>query len=220
MRTDDRVERAGVLYERAVFGGDASALATAEEDLDMVEATLALARGRIVHARFLVEGKEDADELSSFARAAQLFQKLGDRRGEGDALFWIGCFHQVVRQDNAAAVPLLERSRDLALQVGDQLTLSYALRHLGIAEHTAGRLDLARHLLEESVRLRREIGFMPGVAANLVGLAYIAAGEGRRDEALAMLEEASTIAQTSGAHGVSRSIEEAQNSLSLVEGAE
>jgi Flp pilus assembly protein TadD len=51
--------------------------------------------------------------------------------------------------------------------------MSEALRHLGIAEHRAGRLDTARQRLEESVRLRREIGLMPGVAANLVGLAYI-----------------------------------------------
>ena len=60
--------------------------------------------------------------------------------------------------------------------------MSYALRHLSIAEHTAGRLEAARRLLEESVRLRREVGFLPGVAANLVGLIYIAAAQGRRDE--------------------------------------
>jgi hypothetical protein len=31
-------------------------------------------------------------------------------------------------------------------------------------------LDEARERLEESVRLRREVGFMAGVAANMVGL--------------------------------------------------
>jgi hypothetical protein len=36
------------------------------------------------------------------------------------------------------------------------LTLSYALRHLGIAEHRAGHLDQARSYLEESTRLRRQ----------------------------------------------------------------
>jgi tetratricopeptide (TPR) repeat protein len=113
-----------------------------------------------------------------------------------------------VRQDSDAAVPILQPSYKLAAQAGDKLTMSYALRHLGIAEHAAGRLDAARGLLEDSVRLRRELGFMPGVAANLVGLAYIAAADGRRDEALALIAEASAIAQASGADGIMRQVEE------------
>jgi hypothetical protein len=65
-------------------------------------------------------------------------------------------------------------------QVGDKLTMSYAIRHLGFAHMAAGAGDAARQRLEESVRLRREIGFQPGVAAGLVALAHLAAGEGRR----------------------------------------
>jgi hypothetical protein len=53
MSPDERIERAGLLYERAVFGGDTGVLAIAERELDGVEADLALARGRIVHARSL-----------------------------------------------------------------------------------------------------------------------------------------------------------------------
>ncbi len=213
MSADERIERARLLYERAVFGGDAGALATAERELDAVEADLALARGRVIHARFLQERNEDPHELRLFQRAAQLYQKLGDMRGEGEALFWVGTFHQVVRHDNDAAVPALERFCELASQVGDKLTMSYALRHLGIAEHTAGRLDAARERLEESVRLRREIGFLPGVAANLVGLAHIAAEQCHRDEALALVEEAGAIAVASGAQGILRSVEQARAQL-------
>lgn len=213
MSTDERIERARLLYERAVFGGDASALATAERELNAVEADLALARGRVVHARFLEHRIEDPDELALFQRAAQLYQMLGDTRGEGESLFWVGAFHQVVRHDNAAAVTALERSCELATQVDDKLTMSYALRHLGIAEHTAGRLDASRERLEESVRLRREIGFLPGVAANLVGLAHIAAGQGRRDEALTLVEEAGAIAEANGAQGIVRSVEQARAQL-------
>jgi len=93
------------------------------------------------------------------------------------------------------------------------LTLSYALRHLGIAEHTAGRLEAASTRLEQSVRLRRELGFAPGVAANLVGLAYIAAQEGRRDDAMTLIDEAGALAQSSGARAVFRTVEEARRSL-------
>jgi hypothetical protein len=91
--------------------------------------------------------------------------------------------------------------------------MSDALRHLGIAEHRAGRLAAARERLEESVRLRREIGLMPGVAANLVGLSYIAAADGRRDESLTLIEEAGVIARASGAHRIMRQVEEARTQL-------
>ena len=110
-------------------------------------------------------------------------------------------------------MPALERARQFAEQAGDKLTLSYVLRHLGIAEHGAGRLDTARERLEESTRLRRDIGFLPGVAANLVGLAYVASAQGRRDEAMAAAEEASTIATGSGAHAIARQAEQARASI-------
>jgi hypothetical protein len=134
-------------------------------------------------------------------------------RGEGEALFWIGCFHQVVRQDDAVALPLFERSRDLAERSGDRLTLSYALRHLGLVAHAAGHLDEARAHLAESTRLRRELGFAPGVAANLIGLAYIAAAQDRGPDARTILDEATILARDSGAAGITHHIEEARKDL-------
>jgi tetratricopeptide (TPR) repeat protein len=215
MSTDERIERARLLYERFVFGGEASMLAAADRELDAVEADLALARGRVMHGRFLEQRDndpeqltEDPRELALFERAAELYQALGDVTGEAESLFWVGCFHQIVRHDNDAAVPVLDRSCELAAQAGDKLTMSDALRHLGIAEHVAGRADQARERLEESARIRREIGLMPGVAANLVGLAYIAGGQGRRAEAFALADEAAAIAAASGAHAIARQAEE------------
>ncbi|MEQ4723870.1 hypothetical protein [Nonomuraea sp. B19D2] len=177
MGVDARLERAKALYERAVFGGDVGGLEVADRELNGLEADLALARGRVAHARFLDGQGEDAEEMALFERA------------------------------------VLERSHELATRAGDKLTLSYVLRHLGIAEHVAGRLQAARERLEESVRLRREIGFPAGVAANLVGLAYIAVAEGRRDDAVAVLDEAGELAGASGAAGVLRTIEEARAQL-------
>ncbi|WP_067127830.1 tetratricopeptide repeat protein [Microtetraspora malaysiensis] len=220
MSAEDRIERAKTLYERAVFSGDASVLANAERGLDAVEADAALARGRILHARFLNERAsagsspvEDPAELPLFERALQLYRALGDARGEAEALFWIGCLHQVIRRDNETAVPELEQSCRLAAQVGDKPTQSEALRHLGIAAHMAGRLDEARERLEESSRLRREAGALPGVAANMVGLAYIAAAQDRRADALAALDEAHAIAQAHGAHAIVRQIEQARREI-------
>ena len=217
---DERVRRAEMLYERAVFSGDTGLLAEADRELDAAEADLAVARGRLMHTRFLlgrdqnpVAAEEDPGELPLFELAARLYRALGDVRGEAEALFWIGCFHQVVRRDDQTAVPILERSRQLAEQVGDKGTMSEALRHLGIAEHRAGHLDGARERLEESTRLRREIGLMPGVAANLVGQAYIAAADDRRDYARTLLSEAAAIADATGAHRIMRQVDEARADL-------
>nr|WP_055506824.1 tetratricopeptide repeat protein [Nonomuraea pusilla] len=212
---DDRIRQAARLYERAVFGGEAEALEPAGRVLDAVEADLALARGRVAHARFLQGGEEDPAEPALFQQALRLYQRLGDTRGEAESLFWTGCYHQVVRGDDDTAVPLLERSRELAARTADPLTASYALRHLGIAHHRAGRLAQARACLEESTRLRRELGFLPGVATNLVGLTYLAVQEGRRDDAVALAAEAGELAAGSGAHGVMRDVEEARAALEL-----
>ena len=217
MSADERIERSRLLYERALFQGDADALHEAGWALDVVEADLALARGRLIHGRFLQQRAEDPDlasadprELALFKRAARLYRARDDVRGEAKALFWVGCYHQVVRRNQRAAVPVLRRSLELATRAGDPMTRSEALRHLGIADHAAGRLDAARRQLEESTRLRREAGHLPGVAANLVGLTYIAAGQDRRDDALALIEEARAIAEASGARALMRQVEEAR----------
>jgi tetratricopeptide (TPR) repeat protein len=206
---DERARQAGLLYERAVFTGDARPLAEADRELDAAEADLAVARGRVMHTRFLLRrdqdpaaAKEDPGELPLFERAAGLYQALGDIRGEAEALFWVGCLHQVIRHDNAAAVPALEQSLKLASQADDKAVKSEALRHLGIAAHGTGQLEVARLRLEESTRLRREIGLLPGAAANMIGLAYIAAAQHRIDDALELLDEASRIAQASQAHRI------------------
>jgi tetratricopeptide (TPR) repeat protein len=220
MSVDERIERSRLLYRRALFESDSGALAEAERELEGVAADLALAQGRIIHGRFLQQraedpeqAREDPRELALFERAVELYRAHGDLRGEAESLFWVGCCHQVVRRDNEAAVPVLWRSLELATEAEDTMTMSEALRHLGIAEHAAGRLEAARLHLEESTRLRREIGAWPGVASNLVGLIYIAAGQDRRDDALKLVAEARAIAEASGATVLLRQIEEASAQL-------
>jgi tetratricopeptide (TPR) repeat protein len=207
VNTDGLAERAKQLYEQAVFGGDAEALTIADRELDAAEADLALARGRILHARFLEDRQEDPRELPLFEQAAELYHRLGDARGEAEALFWIGCCHQVVRDSDEAGLPFLERSYRLAVAAGDDLTRSYAVRHLGFADLANGDMAAGRRRLEESVELRRKIGFQPGVAAGLLALAQVAAETGDRDSELALLDEAEAIARDSGAHGILHWIE-------------
>jgi tetratricopeptide (TPR) repeat protein len=218
---DERVRQAGLLYERAVFTGDAAPLAAADRELDGAEADLAVARGRLAHTRFLLRrdqdpasAQEDPGELPLFERAAQLYRGLGDTGGEAEALFWVGCFHQVVRRDNDTAVPVLDRSLELASQAGDKAVLAEVLRHLGIAAHAGGQIESARQRLEESTRLRRETGHLLGAAANMVGLAYMAAAQDRGQDALALLDEAAAIAEAAQATRILQQVDEARVELS------
>ncbi|WP_238152626.1 tetratricopeptide repeat protein [Kribbella speibonae] len=210
---DELMRQVDELYERAVFNGDYAELPDADRALDAVEARLLLQRGRILHCRFLKSRVEPVEELAYFERAAGLFREVGDERGEAEAQFWIGCFHQVVRDDNATAVPCLTAAADLARKTADDLTLSYALRHLGIAAQMSGDLPKARALLEESTTLRRTLGFTAGVAANLVGLIYLAIAENRPEDAQALANEAETLATTSGATAITNQITTARAHL-------
>jgi tetratricopeptide (TPR) repeat protein len=210
---DERVGLAGELFGRAIFSGDVEALTAADGELDAVEADLVLARGKVLHGRFLASREENPRELALFERALELYRSVDDERGQAEAFFWIGCFHQVVRDDTEPALSALTTSRELATKTGDNLTLSYALRHLGIAAHMAGNLDEARALLEESTAVRRTLGFTAGVAANLVGLVYIAKAEGRTEDARALAHEAAELAASADAAKISEQIAEARSGL-------
>ncbi|MFJ4200605.1 tetratricopeptide repeat protein [Streptomyces sviceus] len=210
MQGQDWIERAGELFEAAMFGGETSALDRSDDVLDAVEAPLSMARGKVLHVRFLNERKENSEELVLFERAAELYERLGDTSGQADALFWIGCWHQVVKGDGATGRPYFERSYALAKSVDDPMTMSYAIRHLGFADRDAGHFDQARERLTESVTLRREIGFRPGEAAGLVALAYLAAETGDPSAAFRYLDEAQSVAESCGAKAVLGWIDQAR----------
>lgn len=206
MGNDQRLDEAYELYQASVFYGDDDAVARAQPVLDSLEADLALARGRLIHARYLKEhGPEDPAELRSFERAAEIYRELGDERGEAEALFWIGTYNQVLHHDGEASIPFLQRAEELALRTGDKLLLSYIARHLGFVEQMVNSdLEAARKRQEQSVALRREVGHQPGVAAGLLALADIAEEQGDPAERARLLDEAEAIANDSGAKGILR----------------
>ena len=207
--TTDPLARADLLNEWALFAGDADARKRAGDELARAEALIALGRGRILHAQFLDERKEDPRELELFERALELARSLDDRALEAQALFWVGLVHQVVRGDSPASQRSFQSSYDFAQELGDTLTMSYAARHLGFVDLAAGRGEEAWSRFEESVALRRADGFLPGVAAGLLTLGEVAAEAGRVEQARELLLEARTLAEQVGAEPFLRRIEEA-----------
>lgn len=209
MSRDSWQLRAARCYDDATFGGRPELVVEGELELEMVEADLAFARGKLLHARFL-DSRENLDgvdrderELPLFERAVELYGKLDDRAKLADALFWVGCCHQVVLDDESAALDYFHASYDLAAELGEDLIRSFAVRHLGFAALSTGELELADTRFAESLRLRREAGApAAAVAAAIIPLAVLAEqrGEQRRTEEL--FAEAHRIAEDNGAVGV------------------
>src|ERR1022692_4477337 len=79
MCADERIDRSRLLYERALFDGDGSALSVAERELDSVEADLALARGRLIHGRF-IEERNDSEQAREDPRELALFESFRSSR--------------------------------------------------------------------------------------------------------------------------------------------
>jgi tetratricopeptide (TPR) repeat protein len=198
----DDLEHAERAYQAAMFAGETADAAAALQDLGGSGPEYDLARGKLRHCANIAERRQDTEELACFERAETAFARRGDLRGAGEALFWQGCYRQVLAGDDEIARPLFERALELSQQSGDPLTSSYSLRHLGISRHMAKDLDAAERLLEESTSLRRAIGFEAGVAANLVGLAFIALDRGDRQQAQIRAQEAEQAARECGAHAV------------------
>jgi hypothetical protein len=69
---DERIKQARLLYEQAVFTGDTAPLAEADRQLDAAEADLAVARGRILHTRFLLRRDEAPAAAASEADPGEL----------------------------------------------------------------------------------------------------------------------------------------------------
>jgi tetratricopeptide (TPR) repeat protein len=196
-------------YERASFGGDEADLAASLTEVTVLRAVLDLAHGRLLHTQFLADHQDRPAELTAFERAAEAFGDAGDVRGEAEALFWIGTYHQVVHGDTDGALPAFVRAGELADAVGDERTLSYVERHLGFIDQDAGRAEQAQARFEESLRLRRKIGFQPGVAAALLALAEFHEAQGHSAEARRYLAESRQAAEATDSRSVLRWIAEA-----------
>jgi tetratricopeptide (TPR) repeat protein len=204
-----RLERAKALLEQATFGGEQNALDEADRQLDAVEAELALVRARVEYER---DRGESAGAVGLYERALRMYRRLGDVHGEAETLLWLGTCH-LARGDAETGVPLLHQARELSTGIRDELQLSYVERHLAFHAQMVGDLELARQRFEESTRLRREVGFAPGVAANLLAMARIAISAQRPDDAPALLQEARELARAGGATRILQQIEEFASSL-------
>jgi hypothetical protein len=184
----DTTQERDALLERALTHAEAAGSDTLRGDVWD-------AKGWSLHAAFLAGGRiaEPPDELPFFERGLALRRTAGDLRGVAESLFHVGLVYGVVRQDDLQAFPYFEEAHRLAREVGDPIMESYAIRHIGFAHLAAGDRRAARAAFAESLRLREEAGFVPGVAMALVACAATAQEDGDRAGTIASLERARAI---------------------------
>jgi tetratricopeptide (TPR) repeat protein len=185
--------------DRAAVLDEALALAQQTDDPALLGEVWAV-RGMALHTDYLAErATEPTGELECFQRGLQLRRQAGDERGVAESLFQVGLVHQVIRGDSAAALPWFEEAYARARNAADPVLMSYAIRHVAVCRLHAGDRAGARDGLEESLRLREQAGFIPGVAMALAALADVVASDSQRQEAVALLGRAREIFASLGA---------------------
>ncbi|MEV5965484.1 hypothetical protein AB0L70_27190 [Kribbella sp. NPDC051952] len=162
-------------------GGEALAAATQAVDT-LPDATsswdVEMLRLRKDYSRELFRKDDSADGERVAKELAAGFDGLQatapDNARQGMAFFYAGLVadHFLTDPDQAYAC-----YRE-ALDCGDDLVGSFALRHLGDHAHTAGDLKLAREQWELSTEVRQEAGFLFGVLAQQALLASLLSDEG------------------------------------------
>ncbi|HEY7350115.1 MAG TPA: tetratricopeptide repeat protein [Ktedonobacterales bacterium] len=109
--------------------------------------------------------------LDYFQQALARREKLEDRRGIAESLFYIGLIHERWQQPGEAE-SYYTRALAIAQESGYQIEQSYALRHLAGLAQEAGDLEKTLTLFTESLTLREGAGYKI-----LLPLSHIAVGD-------------------------------------------
>jgi tetratricopeptide (TPR) repeat protein len=136
-----------------------------------------------------------ATELAEDALAR--FRQLGDRAGEGKALW--GVVNSYVFADNVEpALQLVEESLVISRELGDRFQLGWALFTRGLILNKSGEPEAARRSYEEALAIFRETEDMTGYALVLDGIAAVEWGEGDRERAMMIAGAAAEITVVQG----------------------
>jgi predicted ATPase/DNA-binding CsgD family transcriptional regulator len=111
---------------------------------------------------------------------------------------WAAGYLALLHSDVTAAVPLLDESRQLAGQSGDDAALAYATQFLGFAALYQGDTARSVTLAEEGLRLHRIARNAPGAAGALLHLGITHSFRGDLDLAAHRYAESLTISEHEG----------------------
>jgi predicted ATPase/class 3 adenylate cyclase len=143
------------------------------------------------------EDAKDGKATALAQDALERFRRLGDRAGEGKAL-WGVVNSYVFTDDIWPALELVEESLTISRELGDRFQLGWGLFTRGLLLNKAGDTPAARRSYEEALAIFVETNDMTGYALVLDGLAAVEWGEGDRDRAMKIAGAAFEIQNVQG----------------------
>jgi tetratricopeptide (TPR) repeat protein len=150
------------------------------------------ALGTSLHMEYLQgdRSQEPENEMSHFEQGLALRRQGGTAVQIAESLFHVGLVYDVVRKESEQAAVYHQQAYDLAMEAGDKIIASYAIRHLGFTRWEADDKEGTAEALQESWRLRQEAGFVPGAAFALISLAQMDEIQGDKTAALPKFQQA------------------------------
>jgi len=141
---------------------------------------------------------DEADKATVLAEdALARFRRLGDRAGEGKAL-WGVVNSYVFADDVGPALALVEEALAIARELGDRFQLGWALFTRGLILNRAGDSAAARRSYADALAIFRETEDMTGYALVLDGIAAVEWGAGDRERAMMIAGAAAEITVVQG----------------------
>jgi predicted ATPase/class 3 adenylate cyclase len=149
---------------------------------------------------FSLEPGEFADAQKLALEALERFRKLGDRPGEGKAL-WGVVNSYVFAEDRGPAKELVEQAIEISRELDDRFQLGWGLFTRGLIKFQDGDVPAARSSYRQALDLFEETHDVTGYALTLDGIAALDWSEGIEDRAMRLAGAAATITAVRGASG-------------------
>jgi predicted ATPase/class 3 adenylate cyclase len=154
----------------------------------------------VLHILGLAAGNEDdfAGAKPLFEESARLCREVGDRHGAMNADRSLAWMHSGLG-DRERARALHESNLLQSRELGDELMESMSLIALAMLAIDDGSLDVARSMLQASLRIDRDQRYLPSIAFNLCRFARLHAIEGKALTATTFLSSADALLEEIGA---------------------
>jgi predicted ATPase/DNA-binding XRE family transcriptional regulator len=188
--TQEKYQEANVLLEES----RAIALSLGNES----EAILAETLNWLGMAVLLGDRGPDAAK-SLLNNGLEIYQKLGDRRGEALSIFHLG----IAESDQGhidSALLHYEKSRTIFKEYGDLFFVARVDLFLGHEYLKTGNAAKAEYLFEEQIRIDQELQFWDGLADAWRAMGYLRLYQGKYDQAEAYFEESLRVSREHGLH--------------------
>jgi CHAT domain-containing protein/tetratricopeptide (TPR) repeat protein len=165
------------------------------EEKDLVDSSLLAALKQLTDPLF--EKGDYAQALRMSQLAARIAERIGDRRGLGQALSDLGAAY--LRQDRPAqALEYWQKSLVICEETGDKETLARVLHNLGYRYYLQNRTDQALQFYYRGLALSEELGDKPLTIQFSIKLGSAHRSQGRYEMALEFHQKSRALSEALG----------------------